>query len=120
MNGVNYKMQTKSSQSDHISQNRITNFLNSINQSMTEPSTKRIAWIDMAKAIAILLMVIGHEASGNIYTWIFSFHMPLFFILSGYGRRSSGCRCHGQAIAWIKCWIDFRCYYTGLLPFDGK
>lgn len=87
MNGVSYKMQTISSQSDHISQNRINNFLNSISQSMTKPSTKRIAWIDMAKAIAILLMVVGHEVGGSIYTWIFSFHMPLFFILSGYTAR---------------------------------
>ena len=80
-------MQTISSQSGHISQNRINNFLNSISQSMTKPSTKRIAWIDMAKAIAILLMVVGHEVGGSIYTWIFSFHMPLFFILSGYTAR---------------------------------
>lgn len=36
-------MQTISSQSDHMSQNRINNFLNSISQSMTKPSTKRIA-----------------------------------------------------------------------------
>ena len=87
MNGVNYKMQSKSNKIDYLNQNRITKFLNSISQNMTKPSTKRIAWIDMAKAIAILLMVIGHEASGSIYTWIFSFHMPLFFILSGYTAR---------------------------------
>lgn len=87
MNGVSYKMQIKSNKTDYMMKNRITKFLNSISQSMTEPSTKRIAWIDMAKAIAILLMVIGHEASGSIYTWIFSFHMPLFFILSGYTAR---------------------------------
>lgn len=45
---------------------------------------KRIEWVDMAKAIAIILMIIGHEVNGNIRTLIFSFHMPLFFILSGY------------------------------------
>ena len=87
MNGVSYNMQTKSSQTNYLGLNRIIKFLSSISQNMTEPSTKRIAWIDMAKAIAILLMVIGHEASGSIYTWIFSFHMPLFFILSGYTAR---------------------------------
>lgn len=83
MNGVSYKIQTISSQSDHISQNRINNFLNSISQSMTKPSTKRIAWIDMAKAIAILLMVVGHEVGGSIYTWIFLSicHSFLFYLV---------------------------------------
>ena len=29
-------------------------------------------------------MIIGHEASGMLATFIFSFHMPIFFLLSGY------------------------------------
>lgn len=46
---------------------------------------KRIEWVDMAKSLAILLMIVGHELPfGNLRTIIFSFHMPLFFILSGY------------------------------------
>lgn len=49
---------------------------------------KRIEYIDLAKAIAILLMVLGHCASLNdiplIRSVIYSFHMPLFFIISGY------------------------------------
>lgn len=46
---------------------------------------KRLAWVDVAKAIAIILMVAGHELPQvSLRTWIFSFHMPLFFILSGY------------------------------------
>lgn len=48
-------------------------------------SRKRIVWIDIAKAIAIILMIIGHEIKNVwVYTFIFSFHMPLFFILSGF------------------------------------
>lgn len=46
---------------------------------------RRIKWVDIAKGIAILLMIIGHEVeSAHLYALIFSFHMPLFFILSGY------------------------------------
>ncbi|MCH3910240.1 MAG: acyltransferase family protein [Limosilactobacillus oris] len=46
---------------------------------------KRLEWVDIAKGIAILLMIIGHEVKNpHIYALIFSFHMPLFFILSGY------------------------------------
>ena len=50
--------------------------------------TERIAWIDIAKGIAILLVILGHTVDnatfGNavIRGVIFSFHMPLFFILS--------------------------------------
>ena len=55
--------------------------------SLTED--KRIDWIDCSKGIAILLVILGHTTSsgGNPYEqmlrgMIFSFHMPLFFILS--------------------------------------
>lgn len=47
---------------------------------------KRMDWLDISKAIAIVLMIIGHtpQLSPTLRTLIFSFHMPLFFILSGY------------------------------------
>lgn len=55
-----------------------------MNSSVTN-SRKRLEWVDIAKAIAIILMVVGHEVNNlNVHTLIFSFHMPLFFILSGY------------------------------------
>lgn len=46
--------------------------------------------IDISKGIAIVLMILGHSIvlTGNwtniIYKLIFSFHMPLFIIFSGY------------------------------------
>lgn len=43
---------------------------------------QRIDWIDFAKGITILLVIIGHNVSGPLRGAIFSFHMPLFFILS--------------------------------------
>ena len=47
---------------------------------------KRDLTIDIAKAIGILLMIIGHCQGLPYYfrNFIFSFHMPLFFIFSGY------------------------------------
>ena len=45
----------------------------------------RIGWIDVAKGIAILLMVIGHmEVGPYVRGLILTFHMPLFMILNGY------------------------------------
>lgn len=44
----------------------------------------RIDWIDLTKGIAIFLMVCGHTSIPlPISNWIWSFHMPLFFIISG-------------------------------------
>ena len=45
----------------------------------------RIIFIDIARGIAILLMIIGHTIKyGTLRNAIFSFHMPLFVIVSGY------------------------------------
>jgi len=45
---------------------------------------ERIKWIDIAKAIGISFVVMGHlQNPENINTFIYSFHMPLFFFLSG-------------------------------------
>jgi len=48
-------------------------------------TTKRIHYIDMAKGIGILLVVFGHSGfpAPEVNRWISSFHMPLFFLLSG-------------------------------------
>lgn len=48
----------------------------------------RIEYIDIAKGLGILLVYIGHCEIGTtnltpIIRWIYSFHMPLFFFISG-------------------------------------
>ena len=48
-------------------------------------SSAREAWIDYLRGFGILLMIIGHTHVWNpIVQWIYGFHMPLFFMLSGY------------------------------------
>ncbi|SMF07105.1 Fucose 4-O-acetylase [Alteromonadaceae bacterium Bs31] len=42
----------------------------------------RIDWIDSAKAIGIFFVIMGHHKH-PLYNYIYSFHMPLFFFLSG-------------------------------------
>ncbi|WP_180369800.1 acyltransferase family protein, partial [Oenococcus oeni] len=48
----------------------------------------RIAWIDICRAIAITLVIIGHSLGpywpGNFGNFIFAVHLPIFFVLSGY------------------------------------
>lgn len=45
----------------------------------------RISYVDIAKAIAIYLVILGHVVSVGtpIKTILYTFHMPLFFILTG-------------------------------------
>lgn len=45
---------------------------------------KRIHWIDICKAAAIFAIVLGHVLrSGPLQQYVLSFHVPLFFLLSG-------------------------------------
>lgn len=47
-------------------------------------ATTRKNWLDIAKGIAIILMVLSHSSLPEVMQrFIFSFHMPLFFIASG-------------------------------------
>lgn len=46
---------------------------------------KRIVWIDQLRGLAFYFVVLGHMGvTGNLENWIYSFHMPLFFIVSGF------------------------------------
>ena len=46
---------------------------------------QRIDYIDTAKAIGIFLVVLAHtQMRSEITDWIYVFHMPLFFFLSGF------------------------------------
>ena len=45
----------------------------------------RVTYLDLAKGIGIILVVLGHmeNISSELRIWISSFHMPLFFVISG-------------------------------------
>lgn len=49
-----------------------------------EQGKKRIAWLDMAKGYGMIFVILAHLEVGIIGIWIYTFHMPLFFLLSGY------------------------------------
>lgn len=46
----------------------------------------RQRWVDHVKCLAILAVVLGHTyVIGNpIHSFVYSFHIPLFFVVSGY------------------------------------
>jgi fucose 4-O-acetylase-like acetyltransferase len=55
-------------------------------------SENRTRWIDAARAYGLILVCLGHTLGigAGLENYIYSFHMPLFFFLSGYlFRRES-------------------------------
>jgi fucose 4-O-acetylase-like acetyltransferase len=65
-----------------------------------QESSERLVWLDAAKGLGIILVVLGHALGGlidagvastaqrNIFFAVYTFHMPLFFFLSGLTVRS--------------------------------
>ncbi len=55
--------------------------------------TARVRSIDMAKGLAMIAVIFGHTAfqkPASVERLIFAFHMPLFFIASGYFFKQEG------------------------------
>ena len=50
-----------------------------------KPNTGRIAWIDVAKFLGMFAIYLGHfgNFAGKAYQYVFTFHVPLFFLISG-------------------------------------
>ena len=61
----------------------------------TAAPKERVAYLDNARYWVMLLVVIGHsltelvvmDSARGVYTWIYSFHMPFFILISGYTAR---------------------------------
>lgn len=54
-------------------------------------SKNRIEWIDMAKGWGMIFVILGHLHFPYLSTWIYTFHIPLFFFLSGCVFHGYGC-----------------------------
>lgn len=56
---------------------------------------KRIDYLDIAKGIGIILVLVGHISKNDeINRFLYLFHMPLFFIISGmlYKEKNNFCK----------------------------
>lgn len=99
----------------------------------------RLAWLDIAKAIAIALVVFGHASRSVERTdglvWsdglrladqlIYSFHIPLFFVLAGYAAslvagRGFAAQARGlfwgvavPYIVWTVVWVGLKIAFPG-------
>jgi len=60
-----------------------TIFPNKIKRNNMQKINYRVEYMDIAKALAIILIVVGH-AQSPFTNFIYLFHVPLFFFVSGY------------------------------------
>ncbi|MCD8322113.1 MAG: acyltransferase family protein [Oscillospiraceae bacterium] len=49
----------------------------------------RIAWIDVAKGICMISVIVGHLGVTEINNVVYSYHLTAFFILSGYMMKKT-------------------------------
>ena len=45
---------------------------------------KRLGYMDVAKGIAMICIILGHQGSWEINRFVFTFHVPIFFLITGY------------------------------------
>lgn len=82
--------------------------------------SKRIEYIDMAKGIGIMLVLLSHSISmNNFIAWANSFFMPLFFMCSGWcyrGPNSIQKRVKKILIPYYVWggWVSYRNYFSSL------
>lgn len=78
-------------------------------------SMGRIVEFDILKGIGILLVVLGHTGiSGLPYTYIYAFHMPLFFIVSGFFYKPQGIKqlVKKRTKQLLVPWLFFVCLFS--------
>ena len=56
-----------------------------MNDNNINSQTERIDYLDIARCIGIILMIMGHVGFSKRFDhFIHAFNMPMFFIISGY------------------------------------
>lgn len=89
------------------------------------PTSGRVDWVDLLKGLAILLVVMGHmpydACSMALKTGIYSFHMPLFFVLAGYAAALSMSRSTSPLAFFrkrlISVFLPYLCWSFMIVPF---
>lgn len=71
---------------------------------MADNKKARVDYLDIAKAIGMFLVLIGHTVASDtsIKNVIYSFHMPLFFILSGMVLKEHSYSFKGEIREFLK------------------
>jgi len=58
---------------------------------LTEKIVNRIEWIDVLKLLGIIAVFAGHLGNEELASFVFKYHVPLFFFVSGlFANRNNG------------------------------
>lgn len=52
--------------------------------SLKTPGSSRLDYLDLARGICMIAIVLGHLNEPGINRFVYTFHLPVFFIISGY------------------------------------
>jgi len=77
---------------------------------LIETNQGRIRWIDIAKAIAISLVVFGHTMrGGSVQKVVYSFHVAAFFFLAGLTCKTNGVRARIKS-DFFRIMVPYYCF----------
>ncbi len=83
---------------------------------MSSVTEVRLAWVDWAKFLGIALVVYAHIPYAKLGGLVFLFHMPFFFLISGYLYKKRPFK--EELRRTIKClYLPYLCYNVLLLIF---
>ena len=65
----------------------VTNTINNTSENTSGSAAGRLRFVDIAKGISIICIILGHLGIHNITRVVFTFHVPIFFLITGYFIR---------------------------------
>ena len=80
-------------------------------------SGNRIIALDILKGVLIITVVIGHVYAPLRWLDVFWFHMPAFFMISGYATKDWHFDTESLKKKIVRLWIPYATYCILLLPF---
>ncbi len=92
---------------------------------MPETGKGRLDWVDAARGIGIICIVLGHVLGESVLRdWLYSFHVPLFVFVAGYvyasGKRSVASYFQSSAMSLLLPYIVFAAASVGILTLASR
>ena len=66
----------------------------------------RLDYFDIAKGLAMFCVIAGHMGVSQVSAFVYSFHMPLFFLISGYFFKNDSTKVlrNSKRLLTAYCW----------------
>jgi fucose 4-O-acetylase-like acetyltransferase len=79
---------------------------------MVSIQSNRISWVDWVKALSIFFVVVGHVGPRLFLPFVYAFHVPAFFVISGYLYKKSW---------WLQTFLSFTIpVFFFIMVFDDR